>query len=142
MISKKNTIKAVIILLFIAFGGILFALMQYNKPHTDVATSKSDMTITAQALYADFEDDEVLANKKYLDQIVEVTGPIANVSEVKGQMIVSVGSGGMMGNVKCHLTPEETAKNYALKEGQMITLKGICTGYLMDVILVKAVLIN
>jgi len=29
-----------------------------------------------------------------------------------------------------------------LKEGQIVVLKGVCTGFLMDVILVRCVLVN
>ena len=142
MISKKTILRGVIILLCLVFCGVLYALFQYNKPHTNVATSDVNITLTAQALYADFENNEAAANTKYLDQIIQVTGPILSVKTVKDQKIISIGSEETFGSVKCYLTPEEIEKNYTLKEGQIITVKGICTGYLMDVILVKAVLTN
>jgi hypothetical protein len=42
----------------------------------------------------------------------------------------------------CHLSDKATRKMNSLKEEQTITLKGICTGFLLDVILVKCEIIN
>ena len=46
------------------------------------------------------------------------------------------------GSVLCHLSEEATKEMSVLIEGQTITVKGICTGYLMDVILIKSEIIN
>lgn len=140
--NKNVKFKIVGFLLLLIVGGGIFVGFMFNKPHTNVATSSADITVAAKDLFADFENDEVIANGKYLDQIIQVTGPVIKVTTVKDQMIVSIGDKQNFGSVKCHLTLAETQKKYVLKEGQTVTLKGICTGYLMDVILVKAVLVN
>ena len=46
------------------------------------------------------------------------------------------------GSVVCYLTKEEFKKSTEIKEGQEVVLKGICTGFLMDVILVKCIIMN
>jgi hypothetical protein len=44
--------------------------------------------------------------------------------------------------VVCYLVKDEFKKSAQIKEGQEVVLKGICTGFLMDVILVKCIIIN
>jgi len=139
MFTKKNLLIILFLLLIIAGVG---TYKMYNKPHVNVAEATTDLTLESQTLLNDFETNEGEANTKYLDQIIEVTGPIAKIKTVKNSTVISLGDGNMFGNVTCHLTPEESAKNLNLKKGQVITLKGICTGYLMDVILIKSVLIK
>lgn len=139
MITKKYIVLVLLLLIVVSVIG---TYKMYNKPHINVAKAETDLTLEYKALLNDFETNESEANIKYLDQIIEVTGPIAKIKTVKNSTIISLGEGSMFGNVTCHLTPEESVKNLNLNKGQEITVKGICTGYLMDVILVKSVLIN
>jgi len=137
--SKTKKLLALLLVLFvIIFAGYKY----YNKPHIDVAETSANLSIEYQSLIDEFTNNETEANSKYLDQIVQVTGPIVKLDTVRGKLIISLGKEKMFGNVTCHLTAEETEKKYDLKEGQVITLKGICTGYLANVVLVKSVLIN
>ena len=48
----------------------------------------------------------------------------------------------MFGGVLCHLSQEATKQLRFFKEGETVTLKGICTGYLMDAILIECIIIN
>lgn len=122
--------------------GIAIGSFVYNKPHINVAKSKSDKYVSAKTLLADFEANELKANTEYLEQIVEVTGVISELSIHKNKGIISLESQEAMGSVLCHLSMDETAKMTTLKQGTTITIKGICTGYLMDVILIKSVIKN
>jgi len=110
--------------------------------HINVSESTADLSLESQVLVDNFSTDEALSNSKYLDQIIEVTGPVAKITQKDNKTIVSLGKGGLFGNVTCHFLPEESSKLTTLKKGQEITIKGICTGYLLDVILVKSVLIK
>ncbi|WP_298479795.1 hypothetical protein [uncultured Maribacter sp.] len=138
---KKIKMGVFIFLLFL-LAAVFFSLWQYNKPHINVAVSKADISLSAEKLFTDFSTDEAGSNAKYLDQIVEVTGLVSNIGTEKGQTVITLGKGNIMGSVLCYLAPEQLMDNNTLKKGQQITIKGICTGYLMDVILVKSVLVN
>lgn len=137
--NKKNIIIAILVLGII---GLFVAYKIYNKPHINVSKAKSDLTLTADTIINDFSSDENVANSKYLEKIIEVKGTISEVKNEKGKGIVTLKTNDDFGSVICHLSADATKNISSLKEGQTITLKGICTGYLMDVILVKCELIN
>ena len=47
-----------IILALVVVGGIV-AYMMYNKPHENIESASADLSISAEALFADFESDEI-----------------------------------------------------------------------------------
>ncbi|PWG05450.1 OB-fold protein [Polaribacter aquimarinus] len=137
-----NKKKIIIAILVIGIVGALVAYKMYNKPHVNVAKVSSDITLTANDIINDFSSDENKANTKYLEKIIEVTGVVSEVKIENGKGIISLKTNHDFGSILCHLSDKETKKINTLKEEQVIKIKGICTGYLMDVILVKCVIIN
>jgi len=84
-----------------------------------------------------YEADEPLANSQYLDRILEVDGVISEISKnQKGEMVIAL-QGTDMGTVRCTVEGSAPA---AVSTGEKAVLKGICTGYLTDVIMVRCVL--
>ncbi len=138
MNKKKIIIGILTIGIIVAFIGY----KMYNKPHVNVAETASDISLIANDILNDFTSDEDLANTKYLEKIIEVKGVISELKIEEGKGIITLKTEDDFGSVLCHLSPEETNKIDTLKVGQTILLKGICTGFLMDVILVKCVLLT
>lgn len=134
--------KIFIITLLIILGTSIVLYKIYNKPHIDIAVTEPDLSLDAEFITNEFISDENKANEEYLDQIIEIKGIIKRISYERGKTIISLGKEEMFGNVNCHMLPEENLELQNLKVGQTVTLKGICTGYLLNVILVRCVLIN
>ena len=137
--NKKNIL---LLLAALAILGGYLGIRMYNKPHVNVAESDPDLVLFSQTLLDDFESDEISANEKYLEQIIQVTGTIQKLGTANGNGTITLTSGTSMGSVICHLSEMENKKMVSLREGQEIMVKGICTGYLMDVILINCVLVN
>jgi DNA/RNA endonuclease YhcR with UshA esterase domain len=129
--------KIIIRILILVIIGAFVAYKMYNKPHVNVANSKSDISLTADKILNDFSSDENSSNSKYLEKIIEVKGVISEINIEKEKGIITLKTNDDFGSVLCHLSEAATKKMSALQEGQSITVKGICTGFLMDVILVK-----
>jgi len=127
--------SVIILIICVAVGWYI-----YNKPHQGVADIKPDVRITAADLYNDFQHDESLANKKYLNKVIEVTGAVSEVQNVNGSQIILISSGGDMGGISCQLANDENNKKVDIKKSATITVKGKCSGFLMDVNLVDCVL--
>ncbi|MFK8061245.1 MAG: hypothetical protein AB8B78_14305 [Polaribacter sp.] len=134
--------KIIISILVLSLIGAFIAYKMYNKPHINVAEEKADITITSNKILQEFSTDETTANSKYLEKIVQVKGVVSKIEKENEKGIITLKTNDDFGSILCHLSVEETKKISSLKEGQQATLKGICTGYLMDVILVKCVIIN
>lgn len=118
-------------------GGI--AVYQYNKPHRDIRQAKVDFEISAQDLFREFSADETAANEKYLDQIMLVSGEVQRVHQQEGQPLKIILRGDGMFGVRCELDPLTKHQRKDFQEGERLAFKGICTGMLMDVVMVRCV---
>lgn len=122
------------IILVAAVGA--FAVYQYQKPSANVVTSVAEFEVTATDLFEQFDSNETEANAKYLNKVVEVTGRVASVqaADSTGVDIVLQTDNPMFG-VNCNLP--QLSISEAPKKGETIVVTGLCTGKLMDVVLVK-----
>lgn len=134
--------KITIYILIIGLLSIFIGYTMYHKSHINVAEKPVDIAITANILFADFSSDETKANTKYLNKIIAVKGKVANVEFNGEKAAISLQTEDDFGSVVCYLVQDEFKKSAEIKEGQEVILKGICTGFLMDVILVKCVVMN
>lgn len=126
--------------LLLAIVGTAVGFMIYNKPHQDMQSAKSDFQMTATELFDYFESDEPTANKKYLDKVIEINGTVQLVSKDEdGMTAITLDAGGMLGGVICKLDDLTQHKRSQFEIGESVHFKGICTGMLMDVILVRCV---
>lgn len=125
--------------LVVALAGNL--VYQYNKPPRDVA-SETGIPVTATELYQKFTSNEPRANQAYLNKVLQVSGQVLEVkSTANAGKVVVLNTGDPMFGVACTLTRIETAST-RVQPGEKITVKGICTGYLSDVVLTNSYLIN
>lgn len=124
----------------ILVGGVASVIIyrMYNKPHRDPST-ESSVQISATELFRSFENNETVANGLYLDKVIEVSGKIAEVSTNQEQFpVIVLETENPMFAVRCTMENPTTPA----KVGDAVTLKGICTGYLSDVIIVKGILVE
>jgi hypothetical protein len=131
----KTYIKiALFVVFFIALSAILAALYMFNMKHTDTAKARPDYVISASLLQKDFENDEAAASTKYINKIIEVAGIIASVKPAENNILnVSLVTGSELSLIICTF-PAITDQS-KFKAGDSITLRGECSGFLMDVLL-------
>ena len=128
----KKKIIASILLLGIIGAGIGYYM--YSKPLASINSMKTDHQISSTDLLEVFEDDETVANEKYLDKVIEVTGTVIKAETLNGTTSIYLSTENDLSNIICQLEKEDDS----IKKGQEVTIKGICTGYLMDVVLVRS----
>jgi hypothetical protein len=133
---KKKIFFIGIAILFVIGAG--FGYYQYNRKPADVA-SLNAKKITASNLFKDYSENEQHANALYLNNALEVSGKVLEVkqaSNAPAQVILDTGD--PMFGVACTMDKA----NKKIQPGENVTIKGICTGYLNDVILIRSLLIN
>lgn len=124
-------------LLIIIVCGIGYYL--YNKPNSSLENKKPDFVLTADQLFSEFETDENAANKKFNGKVVQVDGTIQSINkEPNGQESVSLKTNSGMFGVTCKIDSTVTGGAKA-DVGQPVKMKGLCTGMLMDVVLIRCV---
>jgi len=133
----KKYIKYILLLALI--GGALGFYM-YNKPHKSISKAKTDIELSANQLFSDFENNEVEANTKYLDKVMEVEGMVKEITkDENGMTSITLEAGSEMFGVICQMDDLSKHKRTDFEEGEKVKFKGICTGVLMDVVLVRCV---
>ena len=136
--KKKILIATVIAIL----SGVGFGVYIFNKPHQSIANETPAFQLDAAALVSDYDKDEKSANAKYLGKIIEVKGVIAEKLKDKNGNINVTLQGPELAGIGCEFEPKAQGSLSNLKEGQEVKIKGICTGVLMDVVMVDCVCVN
>lgn len=125
----------------LAIGAAVVAYLIYNKPHQNMDRATADIQLTASELLSNFEADEDAANAKYLDKIVAVTGAVREVvTTEEGLTTITLETGSALAGVVCELDTLTEHPKTDFQPGETITVKGVCTGMLMDVVLVRCVI--
>jgi len=130
---KKLAFIASILILSAAIYGYYL----YNKPVASVSNQTAALTLNAKELLAAFETDEEAANSAYLDKLILVKGKVSKIAEGEKNHSIYLETSNMMSSIICEL---ESGVNHNLKPGDNTSIKGICSGYLMDVVLVRSVI--
>ena len=114
-----------------------------QKIQEDVTSQDAELKVTAIKLYNDYESNEIAADKKYKDHIIQVSGIVEEVSEVPivGGLCVTL-TGGEYGEarIQCIFPSKEKDQLSNLEKGQKVKIKGKCNGKPMYVGLVGCVL--
>lgn len=130
---KKRTILVVVVLLaLIAFASVYLYL---NQPHRSVR-GEEGISVTADSLFLHFQKNETAANSLYLNNVLIVRGKIKSIEKnTEGKTVIVLETGDLMFGINCTLDGE-----FALQEGDEVGVRGICTGYLADVVITQAVI--
>jgi hypothetical protein len=137
----KPYVKIILfIVLVVALITILTALIGFNKKHADTAKVRPDFVITATTLQKEFEDNETAASARYINKIIEVSGIIASTSlSDSAHLNISLKTGSDISSVNCVFPAIGDLSKF--KPGDEITLRGECSGFLMDVLLKNCAII-
>ena len=140
MLKKRRTFFWVGTLLCLLLIGVGYGYYLYQKPHQSAGGETADLAIPADSLYSQYQNDEQHCDKKYLGKVLQVTGKLSEIqhagqSEIWILSTLSPAGGG----INCQLFPGAKLPDPRPKPGEVVTIKGRCTGFLMDVNLADCV---
>lgn len=113
----------------------------YNKPHGSAADGSTAISIDGDSLFAQYQRDEHIADQQYLGKVVEVNGKIADIQHNGQSEIWILSTQASNGGINCQFFPGEPRKDKH-HAGEIVKIRGRCTGFLMDVNLADCVLSN
>jgi hypothetical protein len=126
----KKTLILIIIITALVGGSVGFYL--FNKKVAGLEKVKADYTLTATMLYNAFETQEQEASEKYLNKILLVEGTVVKVEiDKKYSSIILKADNALAGGINCSFNHEVES----VSKGDIISIKGRCQGFLMDVVL-------
>ena len=138
--QKKKLFFAGIVLCLVVAAATAFYL--YEKPRTSLNNIKPTFTLGAKELYTAFQQDEQKANQQFLEKVIQVKGTVDNVLVTDSTISLLLSSGNEMGGINCSVKKTNGDQLAPPLKGAVIQVKGRCIGFLMDVNLVDALIVQ
>ncbi len=130
-------IATIICILSLGFYYYVFIYSKNNHRQVDKETA---IIISADSLSYYYISNEKAANALYLNKALRITGKIISIdTNQQGAQTITLGNETSFNNVYVTLTSKSTSP---LKVGALLTIQGLCTGSLSDVIITEAIIIN
>jgi hypothetical protein len=126
--------------LFTAVMVGLYGYSEFNRSLPDTHYMKPAFRLEATSFIRQFETDESKANAKYIDRTISVHGIAHAIQSTDTTATVFLNDGHSGSSVVCQFGRESHEEIKDLEKGAPVTIKGICSGYLMDVVMVRCVL--
>ncbi len=135
--NKKNKGLFILAALLLVVNTYYYILPYFTKSTKNLELVASDVSINTSDLIKSYQNNENKANILYNEKIVEVRGFVKEVSFVNNRSTVLLYSKDNSSGVICDVNKSQIKKIKLLKEHQEIIVKGICKGFLKDVVLLN-----
>ncbi len=137
VMKRKIFIGAGLLIVLVLFSGWYY-VFQYSATHHRSVDDETAINVSAVQLVKEYQANEHAANAKYLNKAVEIKGVIAKKDKDQaGNVTLTLKSGDPFAGVFC------TLKNKQFDgRDSVVSVKGICTGFLSDVVLNGAIVLK
>jgi hypothetical protein len=130
-----------IFLVLIALGiiGASVGYYMYNKPIKDYTDSKAELSITASELFLQYSSNEQKADSLYREKVIAVSGNVSEISKnQKQETVIYLGTDDPMFGIQFTMLASDSNNYKSLRTGEVVSLKGLCTGFTNDVVITNA----
>lgn len=118
----------------------IYGYFTYNKKHEDALKLSPDFKFSAVDLFEQYAEDEVRANERYLGKLLEVEGSVSGIEEDETSLKIYLFTGDELSSIQCEFEQNPNIVN--LEIGRFVTVRGFCSGKLLDIVLNRCVLIE
>jgi hypothetical protein len=129
----KHLLSLIVVLSFLI---IAFGSDNQKSNGTEISTKEPSFTVSANKLYSDYKSNGVSADVKYKGKVIKVIGVVNNIDrDLMDNIYVTLKGDKYFGDIQCFFSEDYVGKASKLYKGKRITVKGICDGKLMNVML-------
>lgn len=140
VIMFKKVILPLLIIALVAAGAVYYYVFVYSVQNHRNINDEQAISIIADSLAQQFTNDEAVANTIYLNKVIDVKGVVIDTaSNQLGIPTLTIGNVNNMSNV--FITLSERTK-LPIKLNDTLRVKGICSGFLSDVVINDATIIE
>ena len=140
VIMFKKVILPLLIIALVAAGAVYYYVFVYSVQNHRNINDEQAISIIADSLAQLFTNDEAVANTIYLNKVIDLKGVVIDTaSNQLGILTLTIGNVNNMSNV--FITLSERPK-LPIKLNDTIRVKGICSGFLSDVVINDATIIE
>jgi RecJ-like exonuclease len=126
MTMKRRIIYLSILVIFSLTG--IYMYTEYSRTNKDLLKEKTAFTIDAASLIRAYEQNETRFQQDYTDRVITVRGAIKKIDASENPVVIALGTGEGFSSVQCSMDSTHSKLYSAIKEGQLVALKGIVTG--------------
>ena len=113
----------------------------FKKSDSSVKDSKAEYQVDAIQILNQFESNEELANQQYLGKVIIVAGMLESIKKTDTEVSLVLKQKDDLSGILCSF--DKSAIDVSkLIIGTTIKVKGICTGYLIDVVMNKCSIVE
>ncbi|HVV55201.1 MAG TPA: hypothetical protein VHC47_07755 [Mucilaginibacter sp.] len=135
----KKILLGAAALFLIIMSGAWYYVFQYSKTHHRDVANENALWVSAAQIVKDYQANEQAANAKYLNKAIGIQGVVLKRGKDQaGDITLTLKSGDPFVSVFCTLKPGISPN---LRDSTVV-VKGICTGFLSDVVLDEAIVVN
>ncbi|MFK8061248.1 MAG: hypothetical protein AB8B78_14320 [Polaribacter sp.] len=135
--QNKNKFLITCILLSIAVGINSYVIPYFSSSEKNLENISSEIALNSDDLVNSFIKNEEKSNILFAGKIIEVDGFVKEVSFLNKRNTVILYTKNKKYGIICDLHSSQTEKIKLLKPNQKIRVKGICKGFLKDVVLLN-----
>lgn len=117
--------KLIPILILAAAIGFGIGTYLFSKGHDETADIEAAFSMTADNAVQEFLDDQTASAAKYIDQVIEISGPVMDIEKTDGKVTGVKISSDDMYVVSCTFQNPMEASEIS----DNITVKGVCSGF-------------
>jgi len=140
VIMFKKVILPLLIIALVAAGAVYYYVFVYSVQNHRNINDEQAISIIADSLAQQFTNDEAVANTIYLNKVIDVKGVVIDTaSNQLGIPTLTIGNVNNLSNV--FITLSERPK-LPIKLNDTLRVKGICSGFLSDVVINDATIIE
>ncbi len=135
--KRKNIILLIIVVILILINVNHYVLPAFKNSDKNLENEVAELTLNANELVDTYLLNEESATDKYSGKIIEVTGFVKEITHLNNRITVILNSKNENFGVICDINTNQNEKIEQLKKHQKIRVKGICKGFLKDVIILN-----
>lgn len=135
--KAKNKFFLLIVLLFVLINGYCYLVPLFTSSEKDLENELAELNVNSNDLVNAYTLNEGKSDSLYAEKIIEVTGFVKEITFLNDRNTVILNSNSETFGVICDINPNQKEKINQLQKHQKIRVKGICKGFLKDVILLN-----
>lgn len=141
MNKKRNIVLLVLSTLLIAFCIYINSKLTAEN-YIDIENISTELNVTSNKLVATFMDNEERADKMFSGKIIEITGRVKEVTFLNNRNTVILYGQNSTSGIICDFDTNQLEEIKDLSKNQKVTIKGVCKGFLKDVVILNCFLMK
>jgi flagellar basal body-associated protein FliL len=114
------------LLMLLVGGGAVWYI--FNLKFEDTSTQKANFTVNAYSFIKEFEVNDTLANKKYIEKMVIVNGRVSETENADSTVNIKMVDTLTDAYIIFAFQPQNANDAKTLKVGDSVAIKGSCSG--------------